>query len=528
MADDGSQSGGLLGIDPNLLVNLGMGLLAGSRFGSNAGEGLLQGMQSYQQQRAGNQNYQINAYNLQRQKAMNQMLQGLMQQQPDASQQPAATPAQPPATAGGTGAAPPQQAPPPSPTSSLLTPPNMSGMSVGGMNPRAAQMYSILNGKDPLQAASEVRTQQQAMAQLQVAPALAKLDTVIKSDKPSQYVAADPELADAWRSLAGHAGYDPVKDMNDQNIRTVLTMGRNQLSAAVGKDSIAPNVPLKTVPLNDGSGRMAQVDPTTGKITILEPSALEKVQGKDGQPTLVPTAKAGGMTPYNQFDMPAAAMGTPAGKMVANMQSIGATFPGARTPAAQIAMARNFLAANPNMAPEDAANAVRTGAFDANGAKRSTGQLAQMSAATDVSSKQIEKNFDSLAPLVQKNGIPKVNGWINSLEANLKPGGDAQATEAQGYLLAIAGEYAKIRGGGTGAAAPAEGEQKEALKYMSNILTQGGFDGARSAITTEAQNKRDSIREAMQSAASVGHNVGSTAGPAHPQDIQDLLTKYGH
>jgi hypothetical protein len=172
------------------------------------------------------------------------------------------------------------------------------------------------------------------------------------------------------------------------------------------------------------------------------------------------------------------------------------------------------------------------GQLDFNGAKRSTAQIATLAAATDIQSNQIVKNFDSLAPLVQKNGIPVVNGWINSLQRNLTPSGDKDATAAQGYLLALAGEYAKLRSGSTGAAAPAEGEMRTSLDYIKNALTQGGFDGARTAIVQEAQNKRASVREGLQSASAVGTSVGngpiSPAAPAGaPQEGATATSKSG-
>lgn len=316
-----SALGGLMKLaDPKLLMNLGFGLMAGSKYGSNAGEGLLQGLNSYHQQKTSDLQNQVQQQQLQEGQLTQQrqrMMMGLAQQalgSDQSGQAPGATPPQMPSAPPqqpfmpGLSPMPPQggapaQTPPQQPAGlpQSLQPPSMAqiyGTTYPGGAPAGYARAMAMFSQDPAAALGKARDDQLKLAQQNYAPTLAKLDTLIKSDTPSKYMKADPDLKAAWPQLAQTLGMDPDKDYNDQNVRLALTHVRNQLSSSLSEPTEAPVNQLRTTQLPDG--RTVQIDPLTGKQTVQEASPLEKVIGPNGQPTLVPNAKAAGMTPFNQ------------------------------------------------------------------------------------------------------------------------------------------------------------------------------------------------------------------------------------
>lgn len=175
----------------------------------------------------------------------------------------------------------------------------------GGVSPQYTRAMAMFS-QDPAAALGKSRDDQLKLAQQQYAPTIAKLDTLIKSDTPSKYMQADPDLKAAWPQLATTLGMDPQKDYNDQNVRLALTHVRNQISSSLSEATEAPTNALHTTQLPDG--RTVQTDPVSGKQTVQEASPLEKVIGSNGQPVLVPNAKAAGMTPFNQSIFGASSM----------------------------------------------------------------------------------------------------------------------------------------------------------------------------------------------------------------------------
>jgi hypothetical protein len=321
--------GGLLKLaDPQLLVSVGAGLMSGARYGSNAGEGILQGLQSYHQAKTSQLNNQLQQQQIQQGQLglqRQQMLTGAMQQAMGGPQQPggpAAIGGQPPQAPpqgaqppfmpgvspmpaqGGTPQAAPPQTPPASPQGlpAGLQPPTMDQIYgtayPGGMDPRLAKVFA-LGSQDPNAALNQNRSEQIKLAQQQYAPTIARLDQLIKSDQPAKYMNGTgfQDLKAAWPQLAQTLGMDPDKDYNDQNVRLALSHVRNQLTSSLQEPTSEPPAPLQTSKLPDG--RTVQIDPVTGKQTVQEASPLEKVV-QNGQPTLVPAAQAAGMTPFNQ------------------------------------------------------------------------------------------------------------------------------------------------------------------------------------------------------------------------------------
>lgn len=172
---------------------------------------------------------------------------------------PQQTPPQgPPLQAGGPQGAPPWLNPP--------SPDQMRQQPIGGVNPNLYRALAFADNKDPLTADKEIQDRQMAEAQQQYAPVLSKLETIIKSDKPSQYISADPSLKQAWNVIAPQLGFNKPSDFTDQNIRTALTYAHNQITSAVKLPSLAPNVPLQQG-RDAASGLNYEVEPVSGKRT---------------------------------------------------------------------------------------------------------------------------------------------------------------------------------------------------------------------------------------------------------------------
>jgi hypothetical protein len=551
--DDTSQPstpGGLLGMlsglakatDPMLLINVGAGLIAGSKYGSNAGEGLLQGLQSYQQQKTAKLNNQLQSQQIQQGQLglqRQQMLTGAMQQAMG-GQQPAPGGAPPGLPQGGLAGMmppggsqdaqpflpgisqmPPQggapaQAPPQQPQGlpAGLQPPTMDqvyGSSYpGGMDPRLARVFA-LGSQDPNAALNQNRTEQLKLAQQQYAPTIARLDQLIKSDAPAKYMNGTgyADVKQAWPQMATALGMDPDKDMNDSNVRLALSHVRNQLSSSLQEPTSEPPMPLRTIKLPDG--RMAQVEPGTGKVTPIASEKPQQVIGANGQPTLVPEGQSYGMTPFNQVTYGTAQMSGGPGALLAAMAAKGVSLPaGLRSQQQQIATLNGLMAANPGKSPDEIADLVRTGQLDFSGAKRSTGQLSGVLAAANAQSAKLEKDFAQIEPLVANlpNAPNVFNRVFTGLKNNLSFGGDKDSAQLVLYLREAATEYAKLSSGATGAAAPAEGNIKDAVEIFHNAFTQGGYQGLKEAMIQSAQNKRDAYREGLQTAAAPGFAIG--------------------
>lgn len=276
----------------------------------------------------------------------------------------------------------------------------------------------------------------------------------------------------------------------------------------------APPSPFATVTLPDG--RTAQIAPGTGKMTILPASPLEKVLGPDGTPVNVPLAQAAGRTPYSPFAVTASQMNGPVGALDAALTQSGVNIPGGRGGQMKLVTLRNLIANNPGKSPEEIAEQVRTGQLDFNGAKRSTGQLATIAAASNAQMGKLDRDFAAMEPLVSKlpNAPAVINRALAQLTTNFKAGGDKETAALLTYFREAATEYAKLSSGSTGSAAPAEGQINESLKLFQNAFTQGGYAGMKQAILQSAQNKRDAYSEGLRMAAAPGAGVG--AAPTAP------------
>lgn len=273
----------------------------------------------------------------------------------------------------------------------------------------------------------------------------------------------------------------------------------------------APPTPFATITLPDG--RTAQIAPGTGKMTILPASPMEKVLGPNGQPVNVPLAQAAGRTPYSPFAVTNAQMNGPVGALDAALTQSGINLPGGRGGQMKLVTLRNLIANNPGKTPEEIAEQVRTGQLDFNGAKRSTGQLATIAAASNAQMGKLDRDFAAMEPLVAKlpNAPAVINRALTQLTTNWKTGGDKDTAALLTYFREAATEYAKLSSGSTGSAAPAEGQINESIKLFQNAFTQGGYAGMKQAILQSAQNKRDAYAEGLRMAAAPGAGVGAAS-----------------
>jgi hypothetical protein len=323
MADNSTNNqdpiGGLMGInDPSLLMNLGLGLMSAAKYSGNVGDGISGAIRNWQQQRLAGQQYQGGQLDLMRQKmllgaALNEFGgRGLMAPQSSTASTGAAPANAPPLAPTGTGAAqtgapsgfnaaqPAQSQPAPSAGApSWLTPPSPNDIyntPVGGISPGYLRGTALLSGRSPLPDLNSLREQQLKLAQQQYAPVIGRMDTLTKSDNPTAYMQADPEFKAAWPVLAQRLGFDPQKDLNDANVRTAFTFGRNNLASALSQATVAPPVQMRQE--KGAYGEVDQVNPVDNSRTVLEHPAypsysLQKGQTIQGQEYVTPIQTGG-------------------------------------------------------------------------------------------------------------------------------------------------------------------------------------------------------------------------------------------
>ena len=204
------------------------------------------------------------------------------------------------------------------------------------------------------------------------------------------------------------------------------------------------------------------------------------------------------------------------GALLAAMATAGVSLPaGLRSKQQQAATLQGLIDANPNASPTDIAELVRTGQLDFNGSKRSTGQLATVFASANAQATKLGLDFAQMEPLIaQLPDAPNViNRALVGLKNNLSFGGDKDSAKLVLYMREAATEYAKLSSGSTGAAAPAEGNIKDAVEIFHKAFTEGGYQGLKEAMIQSAQNKRDAYGEGLHTAAQRGLVSGATIPP---------------
>lgn len=210
------------------------------------------------------------------------------------------------------------------------------------------------------------------------------------------------------------------------------------------------------------------------------------------------------------------------GDLLAAMAVAGVSLPaGLRSKQQQAATLQGLIDSNPGSSPTDIAELVRTGQLDFNGSKRSTGQLAGVLAAANAQSSKLEKDFAQMEPLIAQ--LPDAPNVVNRIFVGLKNdlsfGGDKDSAKLVLYMREAATEYAKLVSGSTGAAAPAEGNIKEAVDIFHKAFTENGYQGLKEAMLQSAQNKRDAYSEGLHTAAQRGLVSGITSSKT-PTNIQ--------
>src|SRR6185312_317869 len=121
-----------------------------------------------------------------------------------------------------------------------LSPAQVGNIPVNGLPGQlASRAAMMLQNKDAATAQKETLAQQYETAQRTLGPKLQTLDYLIKADKPTQYMKADPQLMAAWPAIAQQAGIDP-SEYNDDNVRRALAFARNQVATSIGLPASAP------------------------------------------------------------------------------------------------------------------------------------------------------------------------------------------------------------------------------------------------------------------------------------------------
>lgn len=382
-------------------------------------------------------------------------------------------------------------------------------MPINGMPPDLYRRLAIVNGKDPLETEKEIHAKQLQMIQESVKPQLDALDNVIKSDKPTQYVAANPQLMQAWQQGAPKLGIDPRAGFTDQNVRTVLNFARNGIASQAQMGQEAPTVPEVTQ--NGPLGSIYQRNPITGKTTQVrgEEDLKQVVDSKTGLPTWVPASQAAGKQPFNASIYGAQNVSDQALQFAADTYRTTGKFPAAfgRNPAMQAKVLEKV--ASDAAASGDTAGSIaaRQGALKANGQAldMNTKKLAVIEPAT----KKLDLDVANLLAAADKAGgvqSPLVNRAIRAWQQGIAGNGDVAQLVI--HLNAVEGEYAKLNSGGTGAAAPSVTVRKEAHDAINKYMSKGTLADVAQAIRMDGQNALKVLQDEKDSLTSaIGVNA---------------------
>lgn len=312
-------TGGLLGVDPSMLLQLGLGLMSAGAKNSplrgNWAMGAQQGLQNYQQQRAANQQYQMGKLQIGQLQAelplyqqageilhrLNndpgtpgllasvgasqppQMPQGAPPQpQPGMPSQPSGAPGAPPLPPMTSGAAQPTPPPAAPPAPNRYRPPAPLP-TVGGDPMRDVQTGTVfsmfpqfkgisdalINRPKNLQAAQETLVKQR---QQEIAEPLSTLDTVAGAANADDIVKNDPELMARWQEVAPRLGLNPQSSLTPDNARAFARFAYNEMASS-------GQMPAKPMPeiydtYPGANGQVLQRERSSGKITEPVPQKL--------------------------------------------------------------------------------------------------------------------------------------------------------------------------------------------------------------------------------------------------------------
>jgi hypothetical protein len=295
MPDNSNQPTGLMGVDPELVMNLGLGLMSAGRYGGNLGDALSGAYQNYQLGQLRKQQLGMGQLEYTRQR----MLLGAAAQEFAGQQGQPQTPAQatpqpqgpPLASTNPQGANMPFQAQSPF---QPPTPDQIYAQSVGGISPGYLRGSALLSGRSPLPDLNSLREQQLKMAQQQYAPVVQRLANVAQSDSPTRDVGADPQLQQLWQSEARLRGVDPTRGFTDQTVRQVFSAAANNYRSALQLPTVAPPAIYDSV--SGPMGYRGQVNRETGQETQVQGREMPVKVGERWNPDTQQTEAV-----YQQF-----------------------------------------------------------------------------------------------------------------------------------------------------------------------------------------------------------------------------------
>jgi hypothetical protein len=394
---------------------------------------------------------------------------------------------------------------------------DISQTPIAGMSPDLYRRLQLVQGKDPLETEKEIRGLQLQTVQQQVKPQLDALDTIIKSDKPTQYVQSHPALMQQLQQGAQLLGIDLSKGANDQIVRTALTAQRNSLASRAQLGQEAPPNPLQTIP--GALGSIYQKDPITGKLTQVkaEESLKDVIDPKTGMPTNVRASAAEGKQPFNQSIFGASNMSDQAIQMASDYaRSHGGVMPAgfSRSPAI---VAKVY----DRMAQDSSASGDTMGAITARGAAlkangQALGQIQKLETATNQYANTLDKNLDNLVTAYKaagNAGSPMITKALRFWQQGVT--GDPQTASMVTWLNAVQGEYAKLKSGSLGNAGATNAAMDDAKEVINKNMNEGGIEAVAAAMRAEKENRVAAIGEEKQRLmGSMSVNAPSATTPA--------------
>jgi len=413
-----------------------------------------------------------------------------------------------------------------------------------GSNPRVNTMMAldVLAGRDPLKTAQGAQEYELKQRQLQAQGPLATLDTIAGSASPAKIVMNNPGLMQRWQQIAPQLGLDPVKDFSDDNVRSAINFGRNQIAGAAGLPTVAPPVKQQDIPGPLGS--LYQRNPITGKVEQVkgEEPLKDVIDPNTGQPTNMRVSAAEGKQPFNQSIFGASNLSDQSkefayqsfvatGKVPANF---------GRNPAMQASL-MDYISKRAAQEGNSAASIAAKGqAFQASQGVVKDFTSGQSAKAVNSINTAVA-HIDSLTPLVDALGtgnVKQVNRFANVFKEQT---GSPAPTDYASLKEFVGGEVAKavLPGGG------GEKEREALLAPLNAANSPQAIHSALQKIQIALAGKTEALRNQWdvgtmgtqgsfdkfllpptKKALGISDQQQANPGGAHPPAIQSLLDKY--
>lgn len=422
----------------------------------------------------------------------------------------------------------PQERQPAPPQSDFSVPQmDLGSLQVGGRSPAAAALSERLNGKDvtAAMAAETIRKAQLQSAQSAVGPRLNTLDSIIQSQSPTSVVHSNPAFLSLWRELAPSIGASPTDphSFTDGNVRQAFGLRRNDIAAWAQLPRA--DVPVQDIQTTGPLNSKYATDPKTGKITQeVAPQETANFIGKDGKTVMLTKAEgmAQGLQPFSPSILGANGLTNDAVQLAADTYRTTGKMPAAfgRNPAAQARVLDRV--AQDAKASGDTAGAIaaRSASLKANG--MALDSMTKLESATNSYAATLDKNLTNLQQSyakVDSSGSPLVNRAVRIWQQGGT--GDAQTADMVVWLNAVQGEYAKLKSGSLGNAAPSVSAMDDAKDVINKYMNAGGINAVAAAMRGEAQNRKQALAE--QKAALTGASgANAPIGPVAPGQSQTI------